>query len=796
MKKIILIGIVMFSVFSLTAQLNMEYKSHVEYDETLNDIWGYAAPDDREYALVGLQGGVSIVDVTDTENPVIKGYAPGPSSTWRDIKTWGEYAYVTNETGAGLLVIDLSNLPNDLTVDDYYYWEPFIPSLNATLSSAHNIFIDEFGYAILCGANDGNLNNGGLIFIDVTDPGNPQYAGAGAAVYSHDVYARDNKAYSSEIYDGQFAIYDITDKNDITLVGTQSTAFDFTHNTWLNDAGNVIFTTDEKANAPIGAYDISDPGNIEELDQFWPLVTLNEGVIPHNVHVWNDWLIISYYTDGCIIVDGSRPENLIEVGNFDTYIPTSTGFNGAWGAYPFLPSETVLVSDRGNGCYILEPNYVRACWLEGKVTDTETSDAINDVSVDIDASQANFAETNVLGNYESGLATAATYDVTFSHPLYEVFTTQAELENGVITVLDVQLTKLANQDVAGTVVEKGSGIPIPFAPVYILGNLLEYETTADANGNFSIQSVVEDDYSAYAGAWGYINDSISTTVSGGPSNLTIELEKGYADDFIVDLGWTINTTAQTGGWERERPNGTFYNNGPAAPGADIGNDVGNKCYVTGNSGTTPTNDDIDNGFTLMTSPVMDLTSYNTPVVKYSTWFFNDGNGTPNDSLIVRVNNGDTEIFLEVITSSNSEWNEPVEYILPDTINITNSMTISFYASDQDGNEDGHIVETGVDGFSVFDANPTGLAPVFDDNLVLDVFPNPFENSFTLNYQLNNFDENAVLKIFNVLGQQVELIEIESQAGSLEIGSIQNKGIYFIQIEVEGSVSETLRIVKH
>ena len=113
-----------------------------------------------------------------------------------------------------LLVIDLSNLPNDLTDNDYYYWEPEIPSLGGTLSSAHNIYIDEFGYAILSGAD---LNNGGLIFIDVfSNPGNPEYAGAGVPVYSHDVYARDNRAYSSEISDGQFAIYDIS-KNRMLL---------------------------------------------------------------------------------------------------------------------------------------------------------------------------------------------------------------------------------------------------------------------------------------------------------------------------------------------------------------------------------------------------------------------------------------------------------------------------------------------------------------------------------------------------------------------------------------------------
>lgn len=792
MKKISFLLFAVLSCFSVSAQLNMEYKSHVPYNETLSDIWGYAAPDNREYALVGLREGVSIVDVTDTENPVIKGYAEGPASTWRDIKTWGSYAYVTNETGDGLLVIDLSNLPNDLTEDDYFYWEPNIPSLGGTLSSAHNLYIDEFGYAILSGAN---LNDGGLIFVDVTDPGNPQYAGAGAAVYSHDVYARDNKAYSSEIYAGEFSIYDITDKSDINLIASQGTEASFTHNTWLSDDSNVLFTTDEKANAPIGSYDVSDPDNIQELDQFRPLVTLNDGVIPHNVHVWNDWVIISYYTDGCVVVDGSRPDNLIEVGNFDTYIPASTGFNGAWGAYPFLPSETVLVTDIGNGLYILEPNYVRACWLEGKVTDFDTGESIGGVSVEISSSQLNYGETDGSGNYETGQAIAGTFDVTFSHPSYQVLNTEAILENGVVTILDVQLIKLPSQDVSGGVISEEDGSPVPFAPVYIVGSLVEYETSADANGNFSVQSVIEGDYVIYSGAWGYVNDSITATIGGGPANLTIELEKGYADDFIVDLDWTISSTAATGAWERDEPKGTIYNDETANPELDIPGDVGNKCYVTGNSGTTPTGDDVDNGYTVLTSPVMDLTSYNDPVIKYNTWFFNDGNGTPNDALEVRVHNGITEVILETITESNSEWNATAEFVLSDFIGITNTMTISFYTADQVNDNDGHIVEAGVDGFSVYDANPTALAPVFDENLVFDAFPNPFDQSFTVNYQLNDFNENAALKIFNVIGQQVDLIEIESETGSLEIHDLQNKGIYFLQLEVNGRISKVLKMVK-
>ena len=69
MKRII------FTFFALTisiatfAQLNVTYKGNVQYNEVLSDVWGYVAPNGDEYAIVGVFGGVSIVDVTDAENP-------------------------------------------------------------------------------------------------------------------------------------------------------------------------------------------------------------------------------------------------------------------------------------------------------------------------------------------------------------------------------------------------------------------------------------------------------------------------------------------------------------------------------------------------------------------------------------------------------------------------------------------------------------------------------------------------------------------------------------------------------
>ncbi|MEM8906959.1 MAG: choice-of-anchor B family protein [Bacteroidota bacterium] len=440
MKKIVLLSLLILGLIPLcTAQFNVSLRSITTYSVDLNDIWGYAA-DGNEYALVGLRNGVNILDITDPDNPVDLGTAPGPNSTWRDIKTFGEYAYATNENNDGILVIDLSNLPTPLTVDDYSYWEPTIPNLG-TISECHNLYIDETGYIYLAGCN---VNAGGPLYVDVfTTPGSPVYVDKGPAVYAHDVYTRNDIMYVSHIFAGDLRIYDVSDKSNTILEGSQTTPFDFTHNAWPNDGEDVVFTTDEKANATVAAYDVSDPTDIELLDEFKPLATLNTGVIPHNVHVYDDYLVISHYSDGVVIVDASEPDNLIEVGQYDTYTGSGTGFNGAWGAYPFLPSGNILVSDQDNGCFVLTPTYLRAARLEGTITDVNSGNTLFDVDISIAAAQANQGKSNLSGVYKTGLATAGTYDVTYSKAGYQPQTLSVTLTNGVITIQDVQLGEVS-----------------------------------------------------------------------------------------------------------------------------------------------------------------------------------------------------------------------------------------------------------------------------------------------------------------------------------------------------------------
>ena len=781
-------------ILSSSAQLNMTYQGNITYDESLSDIWGYVAPDSTEYAIVGVQTGVSIVDLSDPTDPTELFFLDGVSSIWRDIQTWGDYAYVTNETSSGVMVIDLSQLPDTATAVN---WTPTIDGLG-TLSSIHNIWIDEFGYAYLAGSN---LNNGGIIYVDVfTNPGSPAYVGHGLALYNHDVFVRDNLMFSSEIYNGVFAVYDVTDKDSTEFLGSHSTLFNFTHNAWLSDDGNTLYTTDEVANATIGAYDVSDPQNIEELDQFYPYETLGDGVIPHNVHVWDDWLIVSYYTDGCILVDGSNPSNLVEVGNFDTYIPSNTGFNGAWGAYPYLPSGLILISDIGNGMYVLEPNYVRACWLEGNITRADDNTPIFDASIEILTTNV-LDQSGLFGDYSTGFATSGTYDIVISKPGFESDTSTVVLQNDSTTLHDVELIPLQSFGFSGSVVDSESGNPIANAKVLITNGVFTYDYETLPDGSFMIEEFFAGNYEISAGKWGFhtyiITDDNLDEVN---NSISIELESGYEDIFALDLGWTGSNTANQGDWERGEPIGiqppgaSFY----ISPDMDVPEDDGNYCYVTGNIS------DLNGGVLIggnaeLTSPLFDISDYETPMLSYYTSFFNLNVNTQapgNSDMDVEIYNGTDSEQIESFTYE--VFGEVVwvysEIDIASIIEPTSTMTVVFDAHSTSSFST--ATEAAVDYFRVWDAGVVGVEEHNFSSTLLLAAPNPSNEDFMISYRLDEINADASLNVYNAMGQLIDKYAINDLKGSVRLGGDYKKGMYIVRLSNGIELIKSSKLIKN
>ncbi len=792
MTKYLTLFFALFFSLTAAAQVNLTLRDSLDYGETkLNDIWGwYDAETEKEYAIVGARTGVSIVEVTDPDDIVERAFLPGPTTVWRDLKTWGDYAYVTNEEANGLQVIFLGDLPDGGEVTSFN-WTPVLPG-GDTLQTCHNLFIDEFGYCYLAGCNP--INGGGVIVVDVfSTPGQPQFVSYGNDVYSHDVYARDNIVYSSEIGEGIFTIYDANDKQNIFALGSSPTLFNTTHNAWLSDDGNYLFTTDEKANATTGSYDISDFTDIEVLDNWRPQSTVGTGVVPHNTHVLDDYLITSHYTDGGIIVDASEPTNLVEVGNYDTSFDFTTGFHGCWGAYPYSPNGLIFLSDIENGLYVLTPNYVRAARLEGTVTDAATGAPVAFTDVVIDAAQVNAAVSDFTGGYKTGLAEAGTFAVTYDAPGYLPQTVSVVLENGVTTIQDIQLDAAPRYDLTGNIVRADNGDPVPFGHIEINDGFFTYTTQADENGVFIFEQIFEGEYSAVTAAW-HFEYKLSDFNLNEDSEITVELERGYRDDFLFDLGWETSATTLFGEWERAEPVVTFPNPSGAFgnPGVDIAGDFGESAYVTGNSDAL---DYVDDGTVVLTSQPMDLTIFDDPYVRYRWWIYNrNAEGFRNEDARFRVliNNGVDEVVLQSTNTSGSFWQSLTTYQIADFIEITDNMRLKVVVINTDPD---FIVEGGFDVFRITEGNTTATDEADVLSFGMSVFPNPFSDALNFEYDLPSEVEAARVTVFNQIGQVVFTEKLNAGAGNRRLGQTWRNGIYFLQLEAEGKILRTERVVK-
>ena len=760
-------------------QLNVDSISHINYQQlhaaNLNDVWGYVDELGNEYALVGTSKGTSIVNVTDPTNPVEVFWLPGSTSIWRDPSSHGDYAYVTTEANDGLLIIDLSPLPQATNLTTTLYTGP----ANNPWQSAHTCFVDENGYAYVFGANRGN---GGVIILDVfTNPMAPIEVGVFDNWYCHDGYVRNDTMYLANIYAGFFSLVDVSDKANPVLLGTKTTPNSFTHNSWPSDNGQYVFTTDEISGAFLAAYDISDPTNIIEVDRIQN--SPGSGIIPHNTHVKGDYLITSYYSDGIVIHDITYPYNMIKVAEYDTYEGQTISYDGCWGVYPFFPSGTALAADITNGLFILGPNYQQAAYLEGIVTDQQSNLPLNDVLVKIVGDDQSDL-TNSSGFYATGIFSPGIYDVTYEKVGYFPKTESVTLIQGQIVIQNTELTPINPYNLDIKVYELGTTIPISGAQIKLIHPLLVHEGITNGIGEESLTLYYQDGtfYNIQVGKWGFITSCFDMQLDSSTGSLIVYLEKGYYDDFEFDFSWAIIGNATTGIWERGIPNPT--NN--TMIGTDAPYDCGSIGFVTGNAANLNSDfDDVDEGYTTLISPQMDLTSLSNPHINFARSFFcYHGPGEVDDTLKVFISNGSTSVLLDQIGApQGNEMSYSFQSIpINELLTINNTMQISVIISDENPNI--NITEAAFDHFWVSNYITTDISENTKEKFSL--YPNPSNEKITIeNAEIDSYvhirDLNG--KIQKAIQVSANKMEIDLQSLSADIYIIQNLGqsIRFIKL---------------
>lgn len=803
MKNLLTLFVLAVFATGLFAQTNknLTLLGSLPYADQLSSLWGYEAPDGTKYAIVGTSTKVSIVSLADPAAPVEVASVPGENTIWREVKTWGHHAFISiDNVATGNLIIDLQYLPDSVK---WVTWKPqvVIGILPETVVAAHTVTMDEKGILWLNGTNAGV---GQCLAFDVkNNPMAPEFLGAVGDYYVHDSYARGDTLWQANISDGFFSVYDVSNLANPVLLATQKTPNNFTHNVWPNDANTHVFTTDEVGDSYITSYDITDLQNITETDRWRQPFVKNSGIVPHNVHVKNDFIVTAHYTDGVVILDGSRPQNLVEVARFDSYPgPDAGGFSGCWGVYPYFSDDLIIASDMQYGLQILQPNYQRAAWLEGTATDLVSGLKLNGVRVELMKSGNLVASknTNGQGNYATGVGAGGMHEVKFSKPGYYSQTVNLVLFPNQVTIHDVQLQSQPSFSVGGKVTEMGSGLLLGGAKVVIQNADFNFETTTDAGGNFTFSPFFQGDYQIYIGKWGWSTIGVNNeTISQANSQFNFQLEKGYEDPFAIDLGWTTTGAPISGQFGLGDPvevSVPIAGNPIIQPEDDIASDLGPNCYFTGNIA------DLNSGIligapVMLLSPSMDLTTYLNPKIVISTWYFALNQQTlqpTSKKMRVKLISGST---VKTILERSFTVNSPLEW-QTDTLSVSQflapaaNMVLRVEAGASGFEE---VFEAGVDNFKVIES-PLGSHENRLETAWISASPNPSATDFLLKMDgdKTTFDA-ANLLIFNVLGEKIGSMELENAAAEIRLGADWPAGVYFVQPVTEGKAAVPVRLVK-
>ena len=360
-------GIYPCNGYDLVAHISLSEMSAEEG----NDIWGWTdAESGKEYALMGLDNGTAFIDISDAVEPIFLGKLPTAtsSSSWRDVKIYGDFAYIVSEAGGhGVQVFDLkrlrnpSNFPQEFSADGRY----------TDLGNAHNIVINETsGFAYPVGTNRDDQFNGGVHFLNLENPIVPTLAGGwGLYGYTHDAQVityngPDNTYVGSEIFVGanedQVVVVDITDKNTpVTLATLPYPNIGYTHQGWFTEDHRYFILGDELDEVRQGfktrtlIFDMVDLEN--PVLHYTYLGSTN--AIDHNGYVLGDEFFLANYTAGVRVLDISNLESktIVEKAFFDTYPSNNnTQFAGVWSVYPYFKSGSIIISDITGGLFIIQ----------------------------------------------------------------------------------------------------------------------------------------------------------------------------------------------------------------------------------------------------------------------------------------------------------------------------------------------------------------------------------------------------------------------------------------------------------
>ena len=501
---------------------------------------------------------------------------------------------------------------------------------------------------------------------DLSIPESPELVGTWIGEYLHDIEVYKNKLYGAAIYSGYFYIIDVSDKS------TPQTLLSF-------DTGGGYVSTHDCA--------------ITSDEQY--LITADETMGGH-IKIFD----ISDYNNINHISSYFTPDNETHTSH-NVYIQENTGLMII--SYYADGTRFVDISDPYNP---LEVGYYDMSDLEGLYT--------SNWGTYVDLPSGNIISSDI----EQGLFILKLGGLSIQHtPLLDldagspvVFSTLVTSMNSIIEEVTLHLN----------LGEQWFSIDMN----YTIDDLFSVEVDSDNNPAVIRYYITASDDDGHTARY---------PLEGNVMFVLGDLDISAEYDFETDpQQWTVGSpldNATAGIWERGNPNGTNDQNGLIQP-EDDHSPNGAQCFVTGNGDASIGSDDVDNGRTTLSSPILDLSNMDDVFLSYWRWYSNDAGDNPgNDHWSVEVSNngGETWTLLEYTSTSIREWQER-RFLLSEYILLSNAMQLRFIAEDiyydGDNGNGGSIVEAAIDDiifYSVFfntcasdgDVNDDGSVNVLD-----------------------------------------------------------------------------------
>jgi len=290
-------------------------------------------------------GGLSVFDVTNRRNPILKKTVSLPADTgWNGVWAKDDALYIASD-GSGLVIFDISDPAN-----------PAFVRRAEGLYTVHTVLVDgDRLYA--------NSPGTGTYVYDVSKPLEPTLlqivtpTPGGFSGGPHDVFAYQGRLYVSNAESG-YSIMDLTDLNDVRHLGDYlrpDMLSGYAHHSAVGTFGGrtIAFEGGEFHGSHVRVLDVTDPANITLIGTH----RMRSTVSMHNLLLRGHLLYVAWYHEGLRVLDVSNPTQPKQVAHFNTFRETDPGrehsvFEGAFGVR--IPGDGyVYLVDSARGLIIV-----------------------------------------------------------------------------------------------------------------------------------------------------------------------------------------------------------------------------------------------------------------------------------------------------------------------------------------------------------------------------------------------------------------------------------------------------------